>query len=100
MNTYQYFITDMNRNADGIVISVSFTVTASDGTDNFTHNFYTGLTPPNKNPIPFEQLKESDVIGWVKSLVQQESEAQADAELAAYKIRKNQIVSNGTPWSA
>ena len=88
----------MNRNADGIVISVSFTVTASDGTDNFTHNFHTALTPPNGNPIPFEQLKESDVIGWVKSLVQQESEEQADAELAAWKIRKNQTVSNGTPW--
>ena len=98
MNTYQYFITDMSRNADGIVISVSFTVTVSDGTNSFTHNFHTALTPPNENPIPFEQLKESDVIDWVKSLVQAATEEQADAELAAWKIRKSYSNQTGVPW--
>jgi len=95
-NTYEYKITDMQRDADGIVVAVSFTVTASDGTDSFTHNYQTALTAPPGNPIPFNDLKESDVIGWVKSLVQTSTEEQADAELEAFKQRKQ--VTSGTPW--
>jgi hypothetical protein len=95
-NTYEYKITDMQRNAEGIVVAVSFTVTASDGTDSFTHNYHTALTAPPDSPIPFNDLKESDVIGWVKSLVQTSTEEQADAELEAYKNRKT--VTSGTPW--
>ena len=95
-NTYEYKITDMQRDADGIVVAVSFTVTASDGTDSFTHNYQTALTSPSKNPIPFDNLDESTVIGWVKSLVQTGTEEQADAELEAFKQRKQ--VTSGTPW--
>jgi len=95
-NTYEYKITDMQRDANGIVVAVSFTVTASDGTDSFTHNYHTALTAPPDAPILFDSLKESDVIGWVKALVQASTEEQADAELAAYKKRKE--VTSGTPW--
>ena len=98
MNTYEYQITDMQRNASGIVVAVAFSINVSDGTDSFVHNFHTALTAASGNPIPYEQLKETDVIGWVKELVQKDSEEQADAELEAYKIRKNQTVLSGTPW--
>ena len=97
-NLYQYKITDMQRNADGIVIAVSFTVTASDDTDSFTHNYYTALAAPSDTPVPFEQLQESAVIDWVKALVQTSTEKQADAELAAYKLRKQITVTTGMPW--
>ena len=96
-NTYEYKITDMQRDANGIVVAVSFTVTASDGTDSFTHNYHTALTAPSDTPVPFEQLTEAEVIGWVKALVQTSTEEQADAELAAYKQRKE--VTSGTPWA-
>lgn len=96
-NSYEYKIADMQRDANGIVVSVSFTVTASDGTDSFTHNYQTALPAPSDTPVPFEQLTEAEVIGWVKALVQAITEEQADAELAAYKQRKE--VTSGTPWA-
>jgi hypothetical protein len=88
----------MQRDANGIVVSVSFTVTVTDGIDSFTHNYQTALTATSESPIPFNDLKESDVIGWVKSLVQESTEEQADAELAAWKLRKNAVSQNGIPW--
>ena len=96
-NTYEYKITDMQRDANGIVVAVSFTVTASDGTDSFTHNYHTALTAPADNSIPYDSLDEATVVGWVRSLVQESTEEQADAELAAYKNRKE--VTSGTPWA-
>jgi hypothetical protein len=97
-NTYEYKITDMQRTADGIVVAVSFTVTASDGIDSFTHSFYTALTAPDDSPVAYDALTEAEVIGWVKSLVQVQTEEQADAELSAWKNRKNNVSQNGTPW--
>jgi hypothetical protein len=96
-NTYEYKITDMQRDANGIVVAVSFTITASDGADSFTHNYHTALTAPADSPIPYDNLDEATVIGWVKSLVQAGTEEQADAELAAFKQRKE--VTSGTPWA-
>jgi hypothetical protein len=95
-NTYEYKISDMQRDADGIVVAVSFTVTASDGTDSFTHNYQTALNAPSGNPIDFEDLEESEVIDWVKELVQSSVEEQADAELEAFKQRKE--ITSGVPW--
>ena len=96
-NTYEYKITDVQRDANGIVVAVSFTVTASDGTDSFTHNYHTALTAPTGTPVPYDNLDEATVIGWIKSLAQENTEEQADAELAAYKNRKE--VTSGTPWA-
>jgi len=96
-NSYEYKITDMQRDANGIVVTVSFTVTASDGTDSFTHNYQTGLTAPSDTPVPFANLTEAEVIGWVKALVQTSTEEQADAELEAHKKRK-EVISTGVPW--
>jgi hypothetical protein len=95
-NTYEYKITDMQRDANGVVVAVSFTVTASDGTDSFTHNYHTALPAPKDATVPFEQLTEAKVIDWVKELVGKGTEEQADAELAAFKLRKE--VKSGTPW--
>jgi len=96
-NTYEYKISDMRRDADGVVVAVSFTVTASDGTDSFTHNYQTALPAPTDTIVPFADLTEAGVIAWVKALVQEDTEAQADVELAAYKQRKE--ITTGTPWA-
>lgn len=95
-NTYEYKITNLQRDASGIVVAVSFTVEASDGTDSFTHNYHTALPTPKADPTPYDALTEADVITWVKELVGTSTEEQADAELAAFKIRKE--VKSGTPW--
>jgi len=95
-NSYEYKIIDMPRDAQGIVVAVAFTVTASDGTDSFTHSCYTGLPAPKDAIVPFADLTEDGVIAWVKALVQTNTEAQADAELEAYKKRKE--ITSGVPW--
>lgn len=97
-NTYAYKVTQMQRESDGIVITVSFTVTASDGTDSFTHNYHTALPAPKGTAIPFEDLTEAKVIAWIKDLVGKQTEEQADAELAAYKVRKTEVTTPGLPW--
>jgi len=99
-NTYDYKITNMQRNAEGIVGIVNFSITASDGTDSFTHNYCTGLPAPEDTPIPYADLTEEIVIGWIKELVGAHSEESADAELDAYKIRKAEVKESGVPWVA
>ena len=98
MNTYEYKITDMLRDGSGIVQTVAFTITASDGTDSFTHNYFTALPAPKGIPIDYTALNEAKVISWVKELVGTNSEESADAELAAYKLRKNEVKQSGMPW--
>jgi hypothetical protein len=104
-NTYEYKVTDLQRDKDGIVIAASFTITASDGTDSNTHNYHTAFTAPKGTPIDYAQVTESKVIEWIMAMFdtkdddgvrQNAQEDQADAELAAFKERK--AVKSGTPW--
>ena len=96
--TYQYEIIDMQRDGTDIVKTVTFNVVVSDEVDSFTQNFFTGLPAPKDTPIPYENLTQETVIAWVKELVGVDSEKSADAELDAYKLRKNEIQQKGTPW--
>lgn len=107
MNTYNYKVSDLQRDKDGIIIAASFTITASDGTDSNTHNYNTAFAAPKGVVIDYAQMTEERVIGWIKAMfdtkdddgVRQNSlEDQADAELEAFKERK--IVKSGTPWAA
>jgi uncharacterized protein YcbX len=99
MNTYVYAVTNMQRDlASGIVIAAEFTVTASNGTASFTTNNQTAFPAPKADPTPYDELTEADVIVWIKELVGEQAEAQADAELAAYIERSANVVVNGTPW--
>jgi hypothetical protein len=95
-NTYEYKVTNMERDESGIIIAASFTITASDGVDSFTHNYYTAFKNNPVTPVAFEDLTEEKVIGWIKENVGASSEESADAELAAFKERK--VTKSGLPW--
>lgn len=97
-NTYEYKIIDMMRDGSGIVQTVAFTITASDESDSFTHNYFTALPAPKDDPIDYADLTKVQVIAWVKDLVGTQSEESADAELAAYKLRKSEVKESGLPW--
>jgi hypothetical protein len=97
MNTYTYKPTNLVSDENGIVRAVDFTVEVSDGVDTFEINGHTGLPLPKDMIVPYQDLTQNEVIGWIKNLVGEQTEEQADAELEAYKIRL--IVKNGTPWS-
>lgn len=96
MNTYEYKIIDTPKDSNGVVVAVAFTLTVSDGEDSYVYNGYTALPAPKENFVEFNNLNEQIVIDWVKNLVRETSEDQADVELAAYKKRKN--ITNGLPW--
>lgn len=101
MNTYTYKVTNLVRDPDGIVVTASFTITASDGVDSFTHSYNTGFANNPETPTPFEELTEAKVIEWIKrdAGAENQFEASADAELAAYKERKAApVLSAGVPW--
>lgn len=95
---YEYKIISMQRDNAGIVKTVVFDIAVSDDADNFTHSFVTGLPAPTNELIPYENLTHETVVAWVKELVGAQSEESADAEFEAYKIRKNEILQDGTPW--
>lgn len=95
MNTYDYKVTDMQRDGTGIVVAATFQITASDGVDSFTHNFNTAFRNNPVTPTEFNSLTEAKVIEWIKKNVGEQSEQQADAELAAYKERT--AVKSGLP---
>jgi hypothetical protein len=107
MNIYNYKVSDLQRDKDGIIVAASFTITASDDIDSNTHNFYTAFAAPKGKTTDYFKITEEQVIGWIKGMfdikdddgVKQNSlEMQADAELKAFKERK--AVKSGTPWAA
>ncbi len=98
-NTYLYNVVNLIRDSkDGIVVGANFTITASNGTDSYTVNSQTAFPAPTGAIIPYDQLTEAEVIGWIQNTVGTQSEELADSELAAYVERKNQPTANGTPW--
>jgi hypothetical protein len=95
-NSYNYKVVELLRDTNDIIISASFTITVSDGVDEFTHNYNTAFANKPETPIAFNDLTEEKVIEWIKRDVGKGSEEQADAELEAYKTRIS--VKVGTPW--
>ena len=103
MTTYTYEITNLVTGADDLVVTASFSITAKDGPDEFTHTYTTGFAPPQGTPIPFADLTESQVIDWIIAAAggDNQFEAAADAELAAFKQRKAAPLTSQRPvWTA
>ena len=94
-NSYSYEITNLERVGD-IIVAASFTITASDGVDSYTHNFYTAFNNNPLSPIKFNDLSKMKVLGWIQESVGKQCEESADAELAAFKLRKE--TQSGVPW--
>ena len=101
MTTYAYKVTNLVRDPAGIVVTAQFQITASDGVDSFTHSYSFGFANNPVTPTPFNALTEAKVIEWIKrdAGAENQFEASADAELAAYKVRKAApVMTAGTPW--
>lgn len=95
-NNYTYDIVNLERDDNDIIIAASFTITVSDNVDSFTHNYYTAFKNNPNSPIKFKDLTKEKIIGWIQKNVGTSCEESADAELAAYKERKE--VKSGVPW--
>lgn len=88
--------------ADGIVYTAHWTVNA-EGTEGGTAGAYgsIGLEAPAEGdtPIPFEELTQEVVVGWVKDKLGEEQVASTEAALAAQIAEQLfPVKMSGVPW--
>ena len=95
---FTWNIVQMDRkSADGFVVTVHYNVSAVDG--EFTASTYgtVGYTQEESNIIPFADLTQAEVIGWVQdSLGKDTVEASLEAQIEA---QKHPVQETGLPWS-
>lgn len=97
----QINIIQLDRTADiGGVITAHWTASKTEGEYTASKYGAEGFTPNPNAPdfIPFDQLTEQDVIGWLEAKEgwAEDLEARLDADI---ERQKNPPILSGTPWS-
>jgi hypothetical protein len=84
-----------------VVCGVNWTCAGVDG--NFSYSYYGGTSvelDPNEPFIPYDQLTEDEVIGWVQSALGPEGIAEVYAEIdAQIASQQNAPTSLPLPWT-
>ena len=97
MINYTWNVVQMDRQTvDGFVTTVHYNVSAVDG--EFTASTYgtVGFTKEEMEYVPYEQLTQEQVIGWVQeSLVQATVEESLATQIEA---QRNPVSESGLPW--
>jgi hypothetical protein len=98
--TFSWKIANLERETeDGFVFTAHYTVNADDGT--YTSGAYgsLGFERPD-NLIPFSQLTEEIVVGWVKEKFGEEKVAEIEAALQAQlDEQRHPSKAAGVPWA-
>ena len=97
---YTWRIAQLERNLpeNGVVVA-HWTVVGQDGEYSASAYGTAGFTPDPTDPafIPYENLTEADVLGWVwGSVDKDETEANLAAQIDA---QKNPTEASGLPWA-
>lgn len=99
MTTFAWQIDNMTRiSADGFVVSVLYSVVATEG--QFTASTFgtTGYEQTAGSFIPYDQLTEDIVLQWVyESVGKQKIEDYLQTQL---DVKINPVVQNGLPWKS
>jgi hypothetical protein len=99
--TFEWKIANLERETDdGFVFTAHYTVNASD--DAYTSGAYgsLGFERPD-NLIPFSELTEEIVIGWVKETFGEEKVAEIEAALQAQlDEQRHPTKAAGVPWAS
>jgi len=100
MTTFSWNIANLERETyDGFVFTAHYTINAEDGT--YTAGSYgsIGLERPEEL-IPFAQLTEEIVVGWVKDKLTEEKVTDIEAALQAQLDEKHAPTkAAGLPWA-
>ena len=95
---FTWNVVQMDRlTSDGFVVTVHYTVNAVDG--DYTASTYgtVGYTQETKEYIPYADLTQAEVIGWVQnSLGKDTVEAGLTEQIDA---QKNPVQETGLPWA-
>lgn len=98
--THTWSIAQLERTLpEGGVITAHWRVTSVDGDHTASAYGTAGFTPDPTDPafIPYENLTEADVLGWVwGSVDKDETEANLAAQIDA---QKNPTSAAGVPWA-
>ena len=97
--TFTWHIANMEREtADGFVMTAHYTVTAEDGTYSSGAYGSLGFERPDKL-IPYADLTEQMVIGWVKDAFGAEKVTEIEAALQAQlDEQRHPSKASGMPW--
>ena len=93
--SYNWAVTQMDRKtADGFVTTAHWTCSGVDG--EFSGSVYSTVSFEGEPTIPYENLTEATVLGWVWGKVDKEAtEAAVAAQIAEAKAP---AVATGLPW--
>lgn len=101
ITTFTWKIAQLERETtDGYVFTVHYTVNAADGTYSAGAYGSIGLERPENEMIPFADLTEETVIGWVQEkLGGEEKVAEIEAALQAQlDEQRSPSKAAGVPW--
>ena len=99
---YQWHIAQLEREtADGYVFTAHYTVDANDGTYSAGAYGSIGFERPEEDMIPYADLTEEIVIGWVKEKFGDEKVAEIEAALQKQlDEQRSPTVAQGLPWAS
>ena len=83
------------KTADGFVTTAHWTCSGQDG--EFSGSVYSTCSFEGELTVPYEQLTEATVLGWVWQSV--DKEATEAAVAAQIEAQKNPVQASGLPWS-
>lgn len=105
-NTYRWAIEQMDaypeqEGRENVVFNIHWRLYASDGTDETDAYSTTALTlDPESDFIPYEDLTEKEVVGWLKDTIGEEGvtalQEQLDKNLE--QIKNPPVVNPPLPW--
>ena len=98
--TYTWHIANLEREtSDGYVFTAHYTVDAKDDTYNAGAYGSIGLERPEGELIPFADLTEEQVVGWVKDKLGEEAVANVETALQAQlDEQRHPTKAAGVPW--
>ena len=102
VTTFTWAIANMEHYiSDGVVFTVHYTVNAEDGIYSSGAYGSVGLEKPEPgNMIPYADLTEEIVVGWVKDHFGEEKVAEIEAALQAQLDQQHApTTAPGVPWS-
>jgi hypothetical protein len=96
---FTWHIAQLEREtADGYVFTAHYTIDANDGTYNAGAYGSIGFERPEEGMIPFADLTEEIVVGWVKERLDVEQiEAALQSQLDE---QRHPSKASGLPWAA
>lgn len=99
---FTWAVANLERHtSDGIVYTVHYTINAKD--DAYSAGAYgsLGLEPPESDPIPFAELTEEIVVGWVKDKFGEEKVTEIETALQAQlDEQRAPSKASGVPWNS